>query len=186
MPIEPTDIDGLFVVSWATHRDERGFFRQTWQLSELEAVLGRPVVFRQGNHARSGPGVVRGFHAEPWDKLVYAARGDVLAAVADVRPDSPTFGEVRTFRLGDHDPDRRRLYLVAGLANAYAVLGDTEVDYVYDATAEWSPDAARVAVAWDDPDLGVRWPTTDPVLSAADRGNPTLRQLHPTHPRWQR
>lgn len=186
MPTEPTDIDGLLVVSWDTHRDQRGFFRQSWQLGELEAALDRDVVFRQGNHARSRPGVVRGFHAEPWDKLVYVARGDVLAAVADIRPDSPTFGEVRTFRLGDADPQRRRLYLGAGLANSYAVLGDTDADYLYDATAEWSPDAPRVTVAFDDPDLGVDWPVADPVLSAADGRNPTLRQLYPDHPRWRR
>ncbi|MEX2503927.1 MAG: dTDP-4-dehydrorhamnose 3,5-epimerase family protein [Egicoccus sp.] len=186
MPIEPTDIDGLLVVSWVPHPDERGFFRQTYQLTELEAALGRPVVFRQGNHARSRPGVLRGFHAEPWDKLVYVSRGDVLAAVADIRPDSPTFGEVRTFRLGDADPARRRLYLTTGLANSYAVVGTSDADYLYDATAEWSPTSPRVTVAWNDPDLGVDWPVGDPVLSAADRANRTLRQQFPDHPRWQR
>ncbi|HSK22110.1 MAG TPA: dTDP-4-dehydrorhamnose 3,5-epimerase family protein [Egicoccus sp.] len=186
MPIEPTDIEGLFVVSWDTHADDRGFFRQTYQVSELERLLGRSVVFRQGNHARSRPGVLRGFHAEPWDKLVYVARGTVEAAVADVRPDSPTFGEVRTFRLGDDAPDRRRLYLTRGLANSYCVLGGSDADYLYDATAEWSPTSPRVTVAWDDPDLAVDWPVTDPVLSPADRANPTLRRQFPDHPRWRR
>ncbi|MEX2625767.1 MAG: dTDP-4-dehydrorhamnose 3,5-epimerase family protein, partial [Ilumatobacteraceae bacterium] len=92
MPVETTAIEGLLVVRWATHADTRGFFRQTYQAGELEAALGRPLVLRQGNHSRSAPGVLRGFHAEPWDKSVYVAAGTVFAAVADVRPDSATFG----------------------------------------------------------------------------------------------
>lgn len=186
MPIEPTDVEGLLVVSWDTHADDRGFFRQTYQVSELERTLGRPVVFRQGNHARSRPGVLRGFHAEPWDKLVYVAHGSVLAAVADIRPESATFGEVRTFVLGDDDAQRRRLFVGAGLANAYCAYGEVAADYIYDVGEEFRTDVDKLAVAWDDPDLGVEWPVSTPLVSPADRVNPTLRQRFPDHPRWRR
>ncbi|MBS3941047.1 MAG: dTDP-4-dehydrorhamnose 3,5-epimerase family protein [Actinobacteria bacterium] len=186
MPIEPTDIAGLLVVSWDTHGDERGFFRQTFQVSELEQALGRGVTIRQGNHARSEPGVLRGFHAEPWDKLVYVAHGSVLAAIADIRPDSVTFGEVRTFVLGDDDDRRRRLYVGAGLANSYCAYGDVAADYIYDVSEEFRADADRCAIAWDDPDLAVDWPVAAPIVSAADRANPTLRQRFPDHARWRR
>src|SRR5690625_4460231 len=101
MPVERTDIDGLLVVRWDTHGDDRGFFRQTYQSHEIAEALGRQPVFAQGNHARSQPGVLRGFHAEPWDKLVYVARGLAMAAIADIRPDSPAVGQVRAFNLGD-------------------------------------------------------------------------------------
>jgi dTDP-4-dehydrorhamnose 3,5-epimerase len=188
MPVERTSIDGLLVVRWDTHGDERGFFRQTYQTSELAAALGAAPVFRQGNHSRSGPGVLRGFHAEPWDKLVYVVRGRAFCAVADIRPDSPTFGQVATFVLGDATSDdgpateRIRLYLSEGLANSFLTLEDT--DYLYDVTDEFRPDMAKRSVAWDDPDLAVDWPVSDPVLSAADRANPTLRELFPDHPRF--
>ena len=184
MGVERTDVDGLLVVRWDTHHDTRGFFRQTYQLTELEEALGRPLVFRQGNHARSTPGVVRGFHAEPWDKLVYVARGRALAAIADVRPDSATFGEVRTFELGD-GVERCRLFVAAGLANAYATHGDDDVDYLYEVTAEWHVVADKQAIAWDDPDLAVTWPVAEPAVSDADRRNPTLRERFPEHPRWR-
>jgi dTDP-4-dehydrorhamnose 3,5-epimerase len=82
--IERTRIEGLLVVRQPTHPDDRGFFRQTYVASELTAALGREVRFVQGNHARSAPEVLRGFHAEPWDKFVYVARGTVLAAIADI------------------------------------------------------------------------------------------------------
>src|SRR5690625_3745862 len=101
MPVERTDMDGLLVLRWAAHGDDRVSSRQTYQSHEIAAPLGRQPVFAPGNHARSQPGVWRGFHAEPWDKLVYVARGLAMAAIADIRPDSPTFGQVRAFNLGD-------------------------------------------------------------------------------------
>lgn len=177
MPIEPTAIEGLLVVRWDTHGDDRGFFRQTYQLGELEAALGRPVAFLQGNHSRSAAGVLRGFHAEPWDKLVYVARGTAFCAIADLRPDSPTFGEVATFTLGDPPGERVRLFVSEGLGNAFCTL--TEVDYLYDVSQEWRPGVDKRAVAWNDPDLAVHWPVADPVLSDEDRATPTLRQRFP-------
>lgn len=194
MPVERTDVDGLLVVRWDTFDDDRGFFRQTYQTRELSDALGREVGFRQGNHARSRPGVLRGFHAEPWDKLVYVVGGCVLAAVADIRPGSPTFGAVRCFRLGDPPHGERiRLFLAEGLANSYLALGEDgtgdtggrSADYLYDVSAEWTPGVAKRSVAFDDPDLAVDWPVTDPVLSPPDRANPALRELFPDHPRWR-
>lgn len=184
MPVETTDIEGLLVVRWDTHSDDRGFFRQTYQVRELCEALGRDVVLRQGNHSRSVPGVLRGFHAEPWDKLVYVVNGMAMAAIADIRPASATFGEVRTFMLG-HPPagERVRLFIAEGLANSFLTLGDEPTDYLYDVSGYWTPDVAQPAVAWDDPDLAVDWPIADPVLSDKDRANPRLRQLFADHPR---
>ena len=184
MPIRTTEIDGLLVVEWENLADERGFFRQTYQMGELTEALGRDIVLRQGNHARSSPGVVRGFHAEPWDKLVYVARGTALAAILDQRPDSPTFGEVATFHLGDPPADRIRLFVSAGLGNAYCTYGAGDVDYLYDVSEEYRP-VDKAAVAFDDPDLAVNWPVADPIVSHADRGNPRLRDRFPDHPRFQ-
>ena len=32
-------------------------------------------------------------------------------------------------------------------------------------------------VAWDDPDLGIEWPGTDPILSDRDQTNPSLASV---------
>ena len=184
MPVEPTEIEGLLVVRWPTNADDRGFFRQTYQVRELAEALGREPVLRQGNHSRSASGVLRGFHAEPWDKLIYVAHGHAMSAVADIRPDSPTFGEACTFLLGDEPGERIRLFISEGLANSFCTLGEQPVDYIYDVSDYWRPNIDKPSVAWDDPDLGVDWPVRDPVISGADRANPTLRELFPHHPRF--
>jgi len=173
--VEGTPIHGLYVVRQPTHADGRGFFRQTYQHLELARAIGREPTFVQANHSRSRAGVLRGFHAEPWDKLVYVARGTAFCAVADIRPSSPTCGEVATFLLGDPPGERVRLFVADGLANAFCAV--TDVDYLYDVSAEWHPGIGKRSVAWDDEDLAVDWPVADPVISADDRDNPTLAEL---------
>jgi dTDP-4-dehydrorhamnose 3,5-epimerase len=182
--IEPTAISDVFIVRQPTHGDDRGFFRQTYVLDELEQALGRSVRFVQGNHARSQPGVLRGFHAEPWDKLVYVSSGTVLAVIADIRPDSPTFGEHVSVMLGDGADDRVRLFVGEGLGNSYCVVGDGPADYLYDVTDVWTPGVDKRAVRYDDPTLAVVWPIDDPTLSDDDRDAPTLAERFPDHPRF--
>ena len=123
----------------------------------------------QANHARPATGALRGFHAEPWDKRVDVARGTVMAAIADIRPDSPAFGEVETFRLDDSPGERIRLFVAEGLGNANCTYGDSDVDYLYGVSVGWQPSDKR-AIAWDDPVLNVDWPVTVSVVSDADRG----------------
>lgn len=185
MPIETTDIQGLLVIRWDTHADDRGFFRQTYQVGELQEALGREVTFRQGNHSRSVPGVLRGFHAEPWDKCVYVVNGLAMAAIADIRPESPTFGQSRTFMLGaPSEGERIRLFIAEGLANSFVTLGTETVDYLYDVSGYWQAGTVQPAVAWDDPDLNVDWPLASPILSDKDSDLPSLREMFPDHPRF--
>jgi dTDP-4-dehydrorhamnose 3,5-epimerase len=168
-------LEGLWIFEPPTFGDERGFFRETFRLEHLERVLGEAPRFVQANHSRSRQGVLRGLHAENWEKLVYVPYGAVFTALADIRLDSPTFGQVETFLLGDERP--LTLYLPRGLAHGYAVLSES-ADYTYQVTSYYDGSDTR-AVAWDDPDLAVPWPLPEPILSERDRNNPTLRQLFP-------
>jgi dTDP-4-dehydrorhamnose 3,5-epimerase len=119
--------------------------------------------------------VLRGLHAENWEKLVYVPRGEVFTVLADLRPESATFGQVETFRLSEDNGVA--LFVPRGLAHGYCVLS-READYMYQVTAYYDGTDAR-AVAWDDPDLAVPWPVEQPILSARDRQNPTMRELFP-------
>jgi dTDP-4-dehydrorhamnose 3,5-epimerase len=170
---QPGSLEGLWIFERPTAEDERGFFHEVFQARDLEAALGRPVIFVQINHSRSRRGVLRGLHAENWDKLVYVPRGEVFTAVADIRPESPTFGKVATFWFGEDY--RATVFIPRGMAHGYYVLSD-EADYVYQVTAYYDGTDTR-AVTWDDPDLAVPWPSRTPILSARDQHNPTLREL---------
>ena len=171
----PGPIDGLFLIDIEVRADpERpgGSFREIFH-AERFADLGLPPFAPvQWNISESTEGTLRGFHAEPWNKLVHVASGTVFAAIADLRAASPTAGATWTGEL-----DRTRaLFVGAGLGNAFQATSDVAV-YAYLVDRHWSPDETYPSVAWDDPDLAVAWPITDERLSLStkDRTNPTLR-----------
>lgn len=172
---EPGPLDGVWIFERPTFRDDRGYFHEVFQTRDLEEALGRKVTFQQINHSRSRRNVLRGLHAENWDKLVYVPSGEVFTALADIRPHSPTFGRSASLRLGENK--RLTVYVPRGIAHGYHVLSD-EADYMYQVTSYYDGTDTR-AVAWDDKDLAVAWLTDCPILSARDRCNPTLRELFP-------
>lgn len=178
MTVAPTPIQGLFLVTSPRIEDRRGFFREHYRHSELTAVLGREPRLRQGNHSRSRAGVLRGFHSEPWDKLIYVVRGTATCVVADTRPESPTFGRHESFLMGDQPGEHVRLFVSRGLSNAFYC--HSEVDYLNDVSEEFRPEG-RGGVLWSDETLAVNWPTRTPILSDVDEKQPTLRSLYPEH-----
>jgi dTDP-4-dehydrorhamnose 3,5-epimerase len=181
MTVSPGAIAGVFVVTSPKFEDRRGFFREHYRYSELAAALGREPRMRQGNHSRSCAGVLRGFHTEPWDKLLYVARGTALCVVADTRPASPTFARHQSFLMGDPPGEHTRVFVSEGLSNAFYCF--TEVDYLNDVSEEFSPER-RGGVLWTDETLAVEWPSRSPILSDVDANLPTLRTLYPLHPRF--
>src|ERR1700730_940492 len=170
MPLRRGPLDGLLISERPTHQDGRGFFREAFRISELAEMLDPAPTFVQANHSRSLHGVLRGLHAENWEKLVYVPRGEVFTALADVRPHSPTFGRTATFLLGEQHPVT--LFVPRGLEQGYYVLS-VEANYVYQVPAYYDGPDTR-AVTWDDRDIAIRWPKKHQILSERDQHNPML------------
>jgi len=174
LTVTPSPIDGLWIVDLEIHDDPDrpgASFREVFQAERMQALGLPPFAPVQWSVSESREGTLRGFHAEPWEKFVHVASGEVFAAIADLRPDSATAGRVWTGRL-----DRSCALLVSrGLGNAFQVLSEIAV-YAYLVNGYWRPDAEYLAVAWDDPDLDVAWPIMDErlALSAKDRANPSF------------
>ena len=95
-----TAIDGLYFIAHTKHHDDRGFFAEIMRIPELEEVAQADFRIKQVNHARSETNVVRGIHAEDWNKLVFVTSGLAFCAICDVRPQSKTFGKKRIFSYG--------------------------------------------------------------------------------------
>lgn len=172
-----SDVRGLFEIKLVVNSDERGSFREVFQAEKLEA-LGLPALGPvQWNVAENNArGTLRGIHAEPWDKYVHMIAGEAFCAIVDVRPDSPTFGEVRTFTLTEDNA----LFLSRGLGNSYQVTSDGGT-YAYLVNQHWSPDAKYTLVSYKDPQLAIRWPL-DPGpggVSEKDENHPPLAELFP-------
>lgn len=171
-----TEIEGLLILKRPTHSDDRGFFREVFHANELQEELGFEFKPIQWNHSRSKAGVIRAIHAENWNKLIYPVTGKMFAAIVDIRPESKTFSKVLTFEFSD--TDRYALFVSKGLANSICVNGDQDVNYLYLVDAYYTGADTR-AIAWDDPDLKIKWPVEKPIVSERDRNNPRLRDVYP-------
>jgi dTDP-4-dehydrorhamnose 3,5-epimerase len=168
-----TRLEGLSLVEPDVHGDERGFLVETFRQSEL-AGLGIDVDFVQDNHSRSRGPVLRGVHLQKGQaKLVRCPRGRIWDVAVDLRPDSPTYKQWEGHEL---DGERhRQLFIPAGFGHGFCLLSD-EADVLYRLSSYYDP-ALETGVAWDDRDIGIEWPISDPTLSERDRGAPPLAEI---------
>jgi dTDP-4-dehydrorhamnose 3,5-epimerase len=184
MKVIDTEIPGVKVIEPNVFRDARGWFQETFSASRYAAV-GIVGPFVQDNMSRSGMGTLRGLHFQyphAQGKLVWVVEGRVLDVAVDVRVGSPTFG--RSFAIELSGDNHLQVWIPPGLAHGFCVTSELAI-FAYKCTDEYHPEC-ELGVAWDDPDLGIRWPVVDPVLSAKDRAHPRLREIDPAKlPRWR-
>jgi dTDP-4-dehydrorhamnose 3,5-epimerase len=170
-----TGIDGLVLIEPAVHRDDRGYFLETFRAADFRD-MGIAAEFVQENHSRSVRDTVRALHfqlAPGQGKLVRAARGSVYDVAVDLRRDSPTFGRYEAFELNDENC--RQLFVPVGFAHGFCVTSDV-ADFTYRVTSYYDGAQER-GIAWDDPEIGVAWPVADAIVSERDRSNPRLGEI---------
>jgi dTDP-4-dehydrorhamnose 3,5-epimerase len=171
-----TELDELVLIEPTVHGDDRGFLVETFRQNAL-AELGIDVGFVQDNHSRSRGQVLRGIHMQRGQaKLVRCPRGRVWDVAVDLRPDSPTY---RRWEGHELDGERhRQLFIPAGFGHGFCLLSG-EADVIYRLSSYYDPEL-ETGVAWDDPEIGIEWPISDPVLSDRDRSAPRLAEVAPS------
>ncbi len=168
------EIDGVVLIEPQVFGDERGFFLELYKRSDfLQAGIAEHFV--QDNHSRSAKGVLRGLHdqKEPraQGKLVRCLQGSIFDVAVDIRKGSPTYGKWVGRELTGEN--RLLLYVPVGCAHGFLTLSDT-AEVLYKCTDEYSAVHDR-GIIWNDPDIGIPWQISAPVLSAKDMVLPRLR-----------
>lgn len=180
MRFDQTAIDGVLEVSIEWHRDERGGFGRTFDVSDFTGYgLGHLIQCSVSTNVRRG--TVRGFHLQgkPHQeaKLVQCVSGRMLDVALDLRPSSKTYGR---FHAAELSPDSGRMLLIPeGCAHAFQTLEDG-TGLVYYISAPYAPDSGR-GVLWNDPAIGVVWPIKDAIVGERDRTLPRLKDYSASH-----
>lgn len=171
MDLIPTVLEGCYQVRPFFAQDERGTFVKTFHAERFSA-LGLPIDWREEYYSTSRKGVIRGMHFQtpPHDheKLVYCMHGQVLDVVVDLRKESPTFGQhvaVELDSLQGHG-----LLIPKGMAHGFVALTE-DVLMAYKVTTIYAPEN-DAGIRWDS--IGVDWKVDQPIVSARDRGHPSL------------
>ncbi len=168
MQIETTTLPGVLVITPRVFRDARGFFLESYN-AEAWRSAGIETDFVQDNHSKSTRGTLRGLHFQlppaAQVKVLRVVRGAVWDVAVDIRVGSPTFGQWVGVELTADN--FRQVYVPTGFAHGFCVLSD-EAEILYKTSAVYSPAHER-GIAWNDPQLAVAWPVTEPLLSDRDR-----------------
>ncbi|MDX2095263.1 MAG: dTDP-4-dehydrorhamnose 3,5-epimerase [Alphaproteobacteria bacterium] len=165
--------------------DTRGFFIERYHAEKFHA-LGITADFVQVNHSRSLPRVVRGLHFQhtpAQGKLVGVTRGAILDIAVDVRPGSASFGRHVAVELSEENAEM--LWIPAGFAHGFCVLGDAAADVVYHMSALYAA-AGESGIRFDDPALAIAWPYAreEAILSDRDAALPTLAAMQAHLTTW--
>lgn len=176
MNVSNTKLDGVLIIEPEVFGDSRGFFKEIYHQSRY-SDFGIAVDFVQDNYSRSSKNVLRGLHfqkTKPQGKLIQCLRGAILDVVVDIDLKSKTYGQYLCNELKEEN--HRQIYIPPGYAHGFCVLTETaEISYkcsdIYDPLDEGG-------VAWDDPDIGIPWPISNPILSAKDSRHPLLKDIN--------
>jgi len=169
MKAAATDLGGVMVLEPRVFQDARGFFLESYNHRTFREATGLDVEFVQDNQSFSVRNVLRGLHyqiRQAQGKLVQVLAGEIFDVAVDLRRSSATFGKWIGVRLtgGGH----RMLWIPPGLAHGYLVLSDHAI-VVYKTTDYYAPAHERT-IAWNDPQLAIRWPLqAQPILNEKDR-----------------
>jgi dTDP-4-dehydrorhamnose 3,5-epimerase len=167
-------IPDVVLLEHEAFEDERGYFMEVYQREQFRE-LGLPELFVQLNESRSARNVIRGLHFQwepPMGKLMRVAEGAAFLVAVDIRHDSPTLGQWVAETISAED--KRQIWAPAGFARGLCALSDnTRVQYLCTGTYNGG---AESGILWNDPEIGVFWPLSNPLVSAKDRGAQTLRQ----------
>jgi dTDP-4-dehydrorhamnose 3,5-epimerase len=172
-----TAIPAVKIIVPSRIEDPRGHFSEIYRRDEFMAA-GIVFDFVQENHSLSiETQTVRGLHYQtaPFaqDKLVRVARGRIFDVAVDLRASSPTYGRYVSVELSVEN--RRQLLIPVGFAHGFCTL-EPNTEVVYKVSRYYSK-AHEFGIAWNDPDIAIKWPTGGATaqLSDKDRRQPLLK-----------
>lgn len=169
-----TDLPEVILIESRVFPDDRGFFLEYYKQSEF-IKNGIAGAFVQDNHSQSTKGVLRGLHYQldpsAQGKLVRCIRGEIWDVTVDIRQSSSTFSHWVGYHLSADN--KRMLYIPPGFAHGFITLSEF-AEITYKVTAEYDSAADR-GVRWDDPQIAIKWPLAEVLVSAKDESAPLLK-----------
>lgn len=172
MQFNRAPLAGACTIELERRGDSRGFFARAFCEKEF-AAAGLETRFVQMNNSLSATkGTLRGMHYQLAPstevKVVRCIRGALYDVIADLRPDSPTYG--KTFGAELTAENRTMMYVPRGCAHGLLTLTeDTEVMYLV--SAYYAPEHER-GMRFNDPWLSIDWPIAPVEISDKDRNWP--------------
>lgn len=165
----------VFEITPVVHEDDRGFFLETFSRDRYKDI-GINDNFVQDNYSRSYKNVLRGLHYQnnnPQGKLVRCVKGTIFDVAVDIRRHSTSFGQIAYTILDEFN--KKQLWIPPGFAHGFCVLSEV-ADFEYKCTEFYDPSSEGVLL-WNDSELDIPWPITNPIISKKDAIGMRLKDI---------
>tara|TARA_R100000365_G_C2746564_1_gene75881 strand:+ start:97 stop:645 length:549 start_codon:yes stop_codon:yes gene_type:complete len=177
MIFTPLDLAGAYAIDLERRGDNRGFFARLFAAEEFEKHGLRTSFPHMNTSLSRQVGTVRGLHFQrppkAETKVIRCLKGAILDVIVDLRAGSHTFGCATSLHLDDDN--RTMIYIPEGFAHGFQTLApDTELLYLH--SEVYSPEHEG-GIRYDDPELGIDWPSPAENLSSRDQNFPRLRDI---------
>ena len=168
MEIEKTILEGVLIFTPKVHKDERGFFFESWNLTKFNKLIKSNLNFVQDNHSNSNYNVLRGLHYQikkPQGKLVRVVSGEILDVIVDINEKSKTFGKWISIKISSEN--KKQIWIPPGYAHGILVKSQ-HANLLYKVTDYYYPEFER-CIIWNDPTLNIDWTLKNPpIISKKD------------------
>lgn len=161
---------GIKIFKTEIFKDKRGFFREIYKKN-----LIKNANFIFDCLSISKKNVLRGLHIQTKNsqaKFLTVIRGEIFDVAVDLRKKSKTFG--RYFSINLSSKNYCSIYIPEGFAHGFCCLDKENI--VYYQNSNYRKKNNEIGILWNDPDINIKWPIKNPILSVKDKKNFSLKE----------
>ena len=174
MRITDTNIEAVKIIEPDIFSDKRGLFYESFNKAKFDKYF-QNYNFVQDNFSESSKNILRGLHfqkSRPQGKLVSCTFGEVFDVAVDINPKSKSFGSYVSVILSSKN--KKQLWIPPGFAHGFVALSE-KVHFQYKCTEYYDP-KDEAGIIWNDEDLKINWPVSNPIVSDKDLENYKLSE----------
>ena len=161
---------GIKIFKSDVFRDNRGSFREVYKKKNIE---NKNFIFHC--LSKSKKNVLRGLHIQTRNsqaKYLTVIKGEIFDVMVDLRKKSKSFG--RYFSINLSSKNNSSIYIPDGFAHGFCCLGKENI--VYYCSSNYRDKNNEIGILWNDPDINIKWPIKNPILSIKDKKNLSLQE----------
>ncbi len=161
---------GIKIFKSEIFKDNRGSFREVYKKN---LINNTNFIFDCLSISKKN--VLRGLHIQTKNsqaKFLTVIRGEIFDVAVDLRKKSKTFG--RYFSINLSSKNYCSIYIPEGFAHGFCCLDKENI--VYYRNSNYRNKNNEIGILWNDPDINIKWPIKNPILSVKDRNNFSLKE----------
>jgi len=170
MKIQKTKFKDLILIKSDQHCDHRGYFRELFD----NRVFKKNFVFDCMSFSKKN--VLRGLHFQKkksQGKLISVLKGEIFDVAVDLRKNSKTYKKY--FAIKVSEKSNFSIFIPENFAHGFLCLSkDCIIQYK---CTNYRNKETETTLAWNDPNIGIKWPKNKTILSPKDKNGKSFEEL---------